>query len=719
MDNGTVANGSSLILVKYDSNAGVSSIFDLGLSYKDFSLNNTSFSGAGGTALGANQSWNLTTGDYAAAYTSFRGLANTDAIRWGVFAVDSIGSGAGSTGIIQTFNTTNSPTPINMTNSAVATQLGNVNTYINGGNFAGDKVVSNQIAAVSSAAGDGNIVNLMAGDAINGSGGLATASYNQSMNIVERLGGGSSLSKSTVAFYGTDAGRASFSLSDDGVLTFTSSATATPKNALMDNGTVTNGSSLILVKYDSNAGVSSIFDLGLSYKDFSLNNTSFTGAGGTALGADQSWNLTTGDYAAAYTSFRGLANTDAIRWGVFAVDSIGSGAGSTGIIQTFNTTNSPTPINMTNSAVATQLGNVNTYINGGNFAGDKVVSNQIAAVSSAAGDGNIVNLMAGDAINGSGGLATASYNQSMNIVERLGGGSSLSKSTVAFYGTDAGRASFSLSDDGVLTFTSSATALNKLKIAALYAAVFDRAPDQAGLNFWATEAKTSTSVFNSIANGFVQHPVFTEVYESLDNSAFVNALYVNILGAAGDAPGVAYWTGLLTNNSRASVLSEFVQASLEINLSVGAAALNITEAELATAQIRQNFITNKATVGVAFADLLGTDSNLKATTNPNTLAGLRADQAYVVSEAVLDSVTDNKASADAQIAVIKNATASGNALSFLANLPSATSTMVETSSPNPVDANNIDNCFMLFDQSFDEALEFGGVTLVGTVELNG
>jgi hypothetical protein len=45
--------------------------------------------------------------------------------------------------------------------------------------------------------------------------------------------------------------------------------------------------------------------------------------------------------------------------------------------------------------------------------------------------------------------------------------------------------------------------------------------------------------------------------------------------------------------------------------------------------------------------------------------------------------------------------------------------MVETSAPNPVDVNNTDNTFMLFDQSFDEALEFGGVTLVGTVELNG
>jgi hypothetical protein len=362
---------------------------------------------------------------------------------------------------------------------------------------------------------------------------------------------------------------------------------------------------------------------------------------------------------------------------------------------------------------------VNSYINGANFAGDKVISNQNAAVSRANGDGNMLNLMVGESINGVGGLATAKYNESMNIVERLGGGSSLSKSTFEVYGTNANRASFSLTDDGVLTFKASPTVTNKLKIAALYAAVFDRAPDQAGLEYWATEAKSSTTVFNTIANGFVQHPVFTEVYASLNNSAFVNALYVNILGAAGDASGVAYWTGLLANNSRATVLSSFVQASLEIDLSVGAAALNITEAELATAQIRQNFITNKAAVGVGFADLLGTASNLKATTNANTLAGLRADPAYIVSEAVLDSVTNNKASADAQIAVIKNAVASGNALSFLANRPSATSTMVLTSAPNSVDANNTDNTFILFDQSFDEALEFGGVTLVGTVELNG
>lgn len=402
------------------------------------------------------------------------------------------------------------------------------------------------------------------------------------------------------------------------------------------------------------------------------------------------------------------------------------------------------------------------------------------------------------------------------------------------------------------------TVTNKLKIAALYTAVFNRAPDQTGLGFWAKEAETSTTVFNTIANGFVQHPVFTEVYASLDNSAFVNALYVNILGAAGDAPGVAYWTGLLNNNSRADVLSSFVQASLEIDLSVGAAALNITEAELATAQTRQNFITNKATVGVAFADLLGPDSNLKATTNPNTLAGLRADPAYLVSEAVLKSVTDNKASADAKITVIQNAADSYNdpgsddALLFIANVfateaaEAASRTIVMTSVANPTgaagkiysldgvnrpelqfvrgavyvfdqsDASNVthqiafkdangfsyttgvvtsgiagqagakttltvasdapeglryycvthgnnmgntiantggaasyfvveamsdqayganfsggaasyyntsasdnDNTFMLFDHSFDEALEFAGVTLVGTVELNG
>lgn len=234
---------------------------------------------------------------------------------------------------------------------------------------------------------------------------------------------------------------------------------ALPAHALMDNGTNENGSSLLLVKYDRAAGVSSTFDLGYNYKDFSLNNTSFTGTGSSALLSNQSWDLTTGDFAQAFNSFRGLADTSQIRWGVFAVDSVGPGTGATGIIQTFNTVNSPAPTNMTNSQVATQLGNANTFINGGNFAGDKVVSNHNdvadgSDVSSATGNGNMLNLYVGDSVNGVGGIATASYDETMTLVERLGGGGALSRSTVAFYEADGVRSSFSLTEAGELTFTS-------------------------------------------------------------------------------------------------------------------------------------------------------------------------------------------------------------------------------------------------------------------------
>jgi hypothetical protein len=48
-----------------------------------------------------------------------------------------------------------------------------------------------------------------------------------------------------------------------------------------------------------------------------------------------------------------------------------------------------------------------------------------------------------------------------------------------------------------------------------------------------------------------------------------------------------------------------------------------------------------------------------------------------------------------------------------ANFSSGTVTYHNTSE------SDADSTFMLFDQSFDEALEFAGVTLVGTLDLNG
>jgi S-layer protein len=205
--------------------------------------------------------------------------------------------------------------------------------------------------------------------------------------------------------------------------------------------------------------------------------------------------------------------------------------------------------------------------------------------------------------------------------------------------------------------------LNQTKISALYAAVFSRAPDKAGLDFWMTQAaQNPTTVFTTIANGFSQHPVFTQVYGSLSGSAYVNALYTNILGGAGDAAGVTFWTNqLASGQTKAQVLAAFVQSSLETDLT----KLNLSAADFAAATIRQQTITNKATVGVQFATSLGNASNLASGTNPSNLASLQADPAYQASVAVIANVTSNPFTASQAFSNIASAVASGNPIAFL------------------------------------------------------
>jgi hypothetical protein len=99
-------------------------------------------------------------------------------------------------------------------------------------------------------------------------------------------------------------------------------------------------------------------------------------------------------------------------------------------------------------------------------------------------------------------------------------------------------------------------------------------------------------------------------------------------------------------------------------------------------------------VGVAFAELLGTASNLAITTDTSTLAGLQADPAYRFSVLTLDGVK-TKYGADYVISELKNAAASSNPLGYIANLIAADDaqnagrTYVITSVPNPDGAGKI------------------------------
>ena len=182
------------------------------------------------------------------------------------------------------------------------------------------------------------------------------------------------------------------------------------------------------------------------------------------------------------------------------------------------------------------------------------------------------------------------------------------------------------------------------KVAALYTAIFNRAPDQAGLNFWTAQIDAGKS-FASVAAGFAQHEVFTTGIGALDNAGYVSALYTNILGSAGDTAGIAYWTArLAAGESKAAIVAEFVNGSLTIDIPALLASGGISAADAAAATIRQQTLTNKADVGIYFANTLGAASNLNPATVSTSKAGLEADPIYKASQAAIAGVDSTAAS---------------------------------------------------------------------------
>jgi len=199
------------------------------------------------------------------------------------------------------------------------------------------------------------------------------------------------------------------------------------------------------------------------------------------------------------------------------------------------------------------------------------------------------------------------------------------------------------------------TATNKQVISAMYAAVFNRAPDAAGLAFWEAQfTANSANAFRALAAGFTSHPVFSETYGAMNDSTFVQAIYQNVLGGPGDAGGVQYWNNQLGNGvTRSEMLASFVEGALTIDLAALKAAGQLTAAEFTAASARQNQLTNKANVGLQFAELLGANSNLAATTDTTTVAGLNADPIYRASVAAISSVTSDPATVASAVAALQ------------------------------------------------------------------
>ncbi len=192
------------------------------------------------------------------------------------------------------------------------------------------------------------------------------------------------------------------------------------------------------------------------------------------------------------------------------------------------------------------------------------------------------------------------------------------------------------------------------KITGLYVAFFNRAADQKGLDYWI--AKTDevgqaggdvSSVFRTIAGGFATHPTFKSTYGNLENKAFVEAIYKNALGRDGDAKGIAYWTDLVDRvMSRPDMVAAFVELAMVTDLTAEKYK-DLSAEDRAAGQLRQDLITNKATVAVAFTKQLEELSNVENNDAPES------DPAYIASIKIISKVTEDKATVVLALAFLK------------------------------------------------------------------
>ena len=193
-------------------------------------------------------------------------------------------------------------------------------------------------------------------------------------------------------------------------------------------------------------------------------------------------------------------------------------------------------------------------------------------------------------------------------------------------------------------------------ITAVYVGMYNRAADLDGFNWWLSnfggdpDAAVTAQQMSLLSKGFADNPYFTTAYPpSMSDSDFINQLYLNIGGNAGDSEGVGYWQGRLAElgNDRTEMVAEFLYGFINIDLS--SKPTGLTDAEYQQALQRQGSLMNKVEVSEVFRDTLGEGSNVSV----NDPALFDTDPAFMLSRSIISGVNYESANKTWAIAEIK------------------------------------------------------------------
>ena len=239
-----------------------------------------------------------------------------------------------------------------------------------------------------------------------------------------------------------------------------------------------------------------------------------------------------------------------------------------------------------------------------------------------------------DQIDGGEGIDTAAYSGNLgNYKLTLGPSSTIMTDRTGAEGTDTviNIEKLAFTDRTLdLTNYSSLTQLNDTQfsdLAKVYVAYFNRAADAEGLYFWADKLAEGMDMA-TIASYFSQSTEAKALYpDTANTSAFVTAVYANVLGRTPDQEGFDFWTTNLNNGA-------MQPATFVLSIIGGAQGADIT------------YLSNKADLGVYFSAIKGM-SNVADSQNVLNIFG--------------DQSTSNTAGAKASVdGHFTDATASGS-----------------------------------------------------------
>lgn len=116
-------------------------------------------------------------------------------------------------------------------------------------------------------------------------------------------------------------------------------------------------------------------------------------------------------------------------------------------------------------------------------------------------------------------------------------------------------------DDLAVYLTDSSTHADAVPgLTRLYYATFLRHPDAAGLEYW-IQYRHRVGMLSRVASNFAASTEFTNRYGNLNDRAFVDQIYRNVLGRAPDSSGLDYWVRQMQRGrTRGQVLTGFSES---------------------------------------------------------------------------------------------------------------------------------------------------------------